>query len=573
MADNKPLISEEEEDEDEWDMEAKMAKAEKVMNCVSCQCLPAPCQCPCMCLTFVFVFFLFGAMMTLIGILLLPARYMQILLSLCRSEEDKKRLASDSDTRFADVTYEVQAQTDTFSEMCAGEGLLKNWWFYVKQTHPVLSIFLGDPSHPYRRTDRIVQLFLLQGIAYLSVVIWDRHHLEWDPDGTGNFFGLGYKTCFNMLTSTLPQFIGTEILMTIALKLYRNWQVKNDETRFGDALSNWLSAKMFLDAPRAPDRAGPSLDDLFQHPNQALGDIYEQCWATVGPQLKEGVLILVKLYFGGYMGVLGLLFFAIAMVMDLGLHTTDTGEWKQTYAPHFAIKGYLVSTMVSWCEFFVLSFMKFSAMWVWQHMKIKSASFLGNVSVPVVGKCGIVGNKAAKVKLMDARRLDRIVKMSTEKQIAVSYEEFEAFVKRMAEKERLGHMLPPSFRVSVGDEFEYYVTLSAAKAQELKVFAPFFKPHWVKVRVSGVNGNQISVIPLESSNKDQTEATIVADAVKDGVPKSSLHTNQMLLDDRQIRSTFQSLDSNSDGLLDKADLMMWAGELGSEIKGYRPLKG
>mmetsp|Transcript_152436 Transcript_152436/g.270449 ORF Transcript_152436/g.270449 Transcript_152436/m.270449 type:complete len:106 (-) Transcript_152436:1481-1798(-) len=92
MADNKPLISEEEEDEDEWDMEAKMAKAEKVMNCASCQCLPAPCQCPCMCLTFVFVFFLFGAMMTLIGILLLPARYMQILLSLCRSEEDKKKV-------------------------------------------------------------------------------------------------------------------------------------------------------------------------------------------------------------------------------------------------------------------------------------------------------------------------------------------------------------------------------------------------------------------------------------------------------------------------------------------------
>jgi hypothetical protein len=557
MADEK-LLNNLEDGQNNLDTDPLEDRQNNVSDALPCSCLPSACQCPCLCLMCVLAFFLLAALMMLIGILTYPAKIMQSALGLCFKHHDRVKDIGSASDLFSDVTPEVQAHTDNYSEMYAEKGFLPNFIFYIKQTHPVLAIFTAERSHPYRREDRIVQLFLLQGMGYMAAVYYRLHQDD-----------LPSKSIFMMFASTLPQFIAAEALMKVALLLYRKWQVDHEETQFDLVLSNWVLAKIFLGAEREPDAKVQTFQNTINDLN------FDNIMDTVKEKLKDAGVYLVKFYFAGYMGALGVCLFCLGTVVDLHWTTicigksclggsADSIDWNPKNS---SIAGYAESTLTSWCTFFILSFLKFGAKWFYQHLRIKNR-FLASFSLPLVGKCGIAHNHDTMVKLCDAKRLANTVKKAKDAQMKLTYEEFEGFVKLFAEKEHLGHMLPSSFKVSVGDEFEYYVSAGAGTnaGDSWMILQSFLDPGWCQVRVTGVDGNQVSVELVD----EETKPTFV-EAIKNGVPKTSLKSKDMLLDSKQILSTFQRIDGNSDGLITTPDFVLWAAEVGSQLQGYRPI--
>lgn len=503
-------------------------------------------SCPCMCL----ICLMTVLMAILIGILTLPAMLMQCVLNEITCTSKKERQNEFRHDHFSDVTPEVQAQTDNYSEMYAEKGFFPNWIFYVKQTHPVLAICLAERSHPYSRRDRVVQLFLLQGIGYAATVFW---HMNKPPPASNRLADLLAKNIFMMFASTLPQFIAAQLLMKVALLSYRKWQVDHEDAHFDLRLSKWLLDNIFLDAEREPDAKKQDVRTID------IDAYFDSCMEWVKESLKEFGVYLIRVNFAGYMGALGVCLFFGGFMYD-AQYSLDHGE-------DLAFSSYGQSTIISWFTFFILSFLQFGARWKFQHMSVRKQNSFTSLSLPVVGRCGIVHDHDIMVKLCDAKRLANTVRNSGGDQMKVTYEEFEEFVKMFAAKEHLGHMLPPSFKVSVGDTYEYYVGDQSAGLAFLNM-----DPGWFQVRVTGVDGNQISVaLGVPNKQVNEYEMATVLDAIKNGVPKTSLKSKAMLLDNKNILSTFQRIDGNSDGMLTIPDFVLWATEVDSQIQGYRPM--
>jgi hypothetical protein len=124
-----------------------------------------------------------------------------------------------------EIPERCNRQAAQLSEMLRGEGPLANWWYGVKNSHPVLALFLGEAGHPFSPFERSGRLVLLLTLSYFAVV---RHSMlfsdEWFHWRT-DVFGFSVKAghlAFSAVCLSLPNFVFSRILEQLALADYNS---------------------------------------------------------------------------------------------------------------------------------------------------------------------------------------------------------------------------------------------------------------------------------------------------------------------------------------------------------------
>jgi hypothetical protein len=114
-------------------------------------------------------------------------------------------------------------QTIWLSEMIRGESFWANFVYYVRNTHPVLSLACAEHGHPFSPFERCGMLFFLCSLTYATVVHADAvmpgGWRDWEINLGSSNVPLGhwmFSACF----LSVPNFILTRVLTELALADY-----------------------------------------------------------------------------------------------------------------------------------------------------------------------------------------------------------------------------------------------------------------------------------------------------------------------------------------------------------------
>jgi hypothetical protein len=121
------------------------------------------------------------------------------------------------------LTEACNRHTIFVSEMIRGANFWTNFLYYVRNTHPVLSIGCADQGHPFSPFERIGMLLFLCSLTYATVVhsdlIMPEGWRHWEVSLGASVVPLGhwiFSACF----LSVPNFVLTRILTELALADY-----------------------------------------------------------------------------------------------------------------------------------------------------------------------------------------------------------------------------------------------------------------------------------------------------------------------------------------------------------------